>query len=194
MLFKRKKKYLRNVKEIGKRKYDFDISLEKDIYNYLSCYKMRRKVLDNLKDELRFDSYHKWRQYIREKYKDYDMDKLMEFSRYLNRELRGVKTGKAYWTMVIPVMLTLIITQISEWILELNFNVSEEPLNLAEDQVEFILIKIIAFVIVLAMGFGGYFLFLKKCLEPIFENDNEKWFLMDYKEVVDGIIEESKVK
>ena len=63
-MFRKRKKYRRQLDDIGKRKYSFDLKEEKKYYNYLSCSHMKKKDKNSLEDQYRFDSYKKWKQYI----------------------------------------------------------------------------------------------------------------------------------
>jgi len=179
MISKHKRKYLRELDDIGKRKYRFDLKMEKNVYKYISCYKMKEKEMDEMSDELKFDSYYAWKEYVCKKYSDYDLKSLMEFSRYLNRRIRGVKTGQSYWQLIVPVMLTISFTEFLKIFINLNFEV--ESFSGMRMKIGYCIVCIMVLTII-AVTIA---LFLKKIMDPIFYNDIESYFLMDYKEIKD---------
>lgn len=75
----------------GKYTFDtffFDEKKEKAIYDYLCKKKLNRKLLI---DEVKFESFHSWEQYIVNRYEAYSKASLIEFSKFLNWSLREAK-------------------------------------------------------------------------------------------------------
>ena len=182
MFFKRKR-YKRTLDDIGKEIYNFDLKKEKNIYNYVSCYKFTKKGKKQLDDELKFDSYGKWKNYIVTKYSECKSCQLEEFSRYLNQRIRNAKVNHTYWGMVIPIMLTIVTTRVLEVILNVNFNLLEGD-DLLIKIILYIVFMLIISIVILIPGF----LMIKEIVEPIFDNDMEKNLFEDYKEIIDDMM------
>ncbi|MBD5476827.1 MAG: hypothetical protein HDR17_12760 [Lachnospiraceae bacterium] len=117
----KRKKAEKTIEEIGKRWYDFDYKIERTIYCYLCCYRIRgwrtARNLRQLNEQLKFETYRQWRQYIGSKYKDYSRDKLNEFSRYLNQMIRNKRPFNEVLNILSTVAITLICTELFHLIL-----------------------------------------------------------------------------
>lgn len=174
---KRKKRTFENV---GKRWYDFDFQLERAIYCYLCCKRMKRKNLRKLDENLKFDSYHQWKQYICNKYKTFDKERLIEFSRYLNLGLRNIKPNKEYVNLIIQCFVPVALSIIADKFLDLNFESSG---------ISFISFLIVRIVLI---GFWVMSIFdiIITTFTPIIENNIDLNMYIDYKEIIDGIVNE----
>lgn len=127
-----------------------------------------------LDEQLKFETYRQWRQYIGSKYIDYSRDKLNEFSRYLNQIIRNKRPFDKALNILSTALITLICTEL--------FNVflsTFEELN--EKFVWLILCMLLVF-------FAACY--IVKFINPIFDNHFERNFLADYKEIIDDIISE----
>lgn len=78
----KKKEFRKYMKE----EFLLDIRTEYAIYMYLCKQKVRRKKL--LSDDIKFNRYKDWKNYIINKYQGYGKDSLQEFNRMLNFQLR----------------------------------------------------------------------------------------------------------
>lgn len=173
----KKKKNKRSLNVIGKRKYDFDITLEKQIYSCLCCSYGAKKAFKKLDNEFKFNSYQQWKQYICNKYEHYSREDLIEFSRYLNQKIRDIKPIYEIWDLFFPVILTVIMTYGIDKLFKFEF--SGLPF------LTFLIMKlflIIIFVIPLL-------LLIRQILLPMFDNSLEENFLHDCKEIIDEIID-----
>lgn len=177
---KRKKKK-RSLKHIGERKYNFDITLEKQIYSCLCCSYGSKKAFKKLDDKLKFNSYKQWMQYVCNKYENYCKEDLIEFSRYLNQHIRNIKPFREFWDLFFPIVLTVLFSYGLDKFLEIKFHF--EKLSFFTFLSILIIFLLLLIFIVLPLIF-----FIRNILLPIFDNDIEENFFKDYKEIIDEII------
>lgn len=192
----------RTLNNKGKEVYDFNYESEKDIYKYV-CYmhvgKIKLRELE--KKKCKFDTYMSWEQYVRNKCSKFPLEKLNEFSRYLNQRKRNLKTNIECWKIVAAVLLTFLVTDIvSKCIVELTTllaDTSSEIIKLLKViNISSLLIGdyvvLIVTMVVLLMIFGvsivGVIYAVRDVISPIWENDTEENLLADYKEIVDKMI------
>lgn len=178
-----KKKYKRDFNNVGRIKYNFSFQKEKNIYCNVCMRRMKRKRIKNLEEELKFCTYSEWKKYICYKYRDYDKETLEDFSRYLNQGIRNVQPGREYLNLFIPVILTLIVTETLNGMLKISEAI--EALS--------IVAGIIVLLIVLVILFIPIIYFIWTTLIPICDNNIEESMFIDYKEIIDEIIE-SRIK
>lgn len=69
---------------------------EKVIYAYLCKDKLDKEQKKLLTDEMKFENFHSWEQYIINRYKAYSKPSLIEFSKFLNKKLREAKNHNNY--------------------------------------------------------------------------------------------------
>lgn len=159
--------------------YKFDIAQEQYIYKYLCTGNI--KEMKKISPDTRFNTYGQWKQYILDKYHDFSDQKLVEFSHFLNQCLRKIRPVYEYWKMMIPVILTLIIDKL------FKFLVSMEDFKL-NSLVE---------AIVNCMLVGGTLIFfiylMARIAIPLSNGENERNFYLDYKEIIDEMIEKRKI-
>lgn len=172
-----KRKSGRTLDNIGIRWYDFDFQLEKNIYCYLCCDKMKKRKLKKLDEKLKFVSYSQWKQYICDKYKNYNKDELMEFSRYLNQRIRNIKPSGEFIRLLFSAIITLVVTKM----VEVFYLIDTTGLNsmLSIFIMEFILIFFVVIPVIL---------FLIETFIPIREDNIDENLLKDYKEIIDEIL------
>lgn len=175
-----KNKERRTLDNRGWKEFKFDFQGEKNIYLYLWRIKLRKKKVMKLEGKLKFDKYENWKQYVRKQHIGDGIDKLEEFSRFLNQKLRNLNPNQEYWNTFIPIMATLVI----EEGFDMLFEKQEEFVKLGFwvgliSQIIFTLIVIISMVV-----------FILKVVMPIWDNNTDRDFLEDYKEIIDEILEE----
>lgn len=166
-----KRKKRKTFDDIGKQKYDFDIQRELICYKALCSYKLRKKNLKKLKkfeNYLKINSYMEWKSYIIKKYKTYDRGKLIEFSRYLNRAIRDNEPDREYWEVMTTVCVTFFLTKYFECFFDMKLSG--------------ILLWIIGLI---PLGIG----LLHSFFLPISDNNINLYLLVDYKEIIDEMIE-----
>lgn len=168
----------RNINAVGKDNYKFDYELERDIYYYLCCKHIKQKRLNAMSENVKFDSYMQWEQYIFDKCADYPYEKLIEFSKYLNQRIRNKKPGHEYLAIIGPIFFTIIATRLPEIIEELNKIISQGVSLLA----------IVFPVVVMCVLIILFKKFVFKIIFLIGDNLDDEYFFMDYKEIVDKII------
>lgn len=173
----------RTLYMIGKEMYDFDMSEEIEIYFYVCCQKNMNKK-EKIKEEYKFNSYLSWRNYIIQKYKDWDIDRLINFSRFLNQLKRNKKAHLSICNMMLPVLFTIFLSSCFSFILNLDFKDV-----IVRNYIEFIILGIIIFVLIIFALFILAYM-VKEIIEPVYSFDMEGNFYADYKEIVDDIIKE----
>lgn len=174
------KKSKRSPKERGKRWYNFDFQFEKAIYDYLCCKRVKKKMLRKLDENLKFESYQQWKQYVVNKYQKLSVAKLTEFSRFLNQEIRDLKPSHEYWSIMGSALMAVIFTNIIDVAVraEVDFNgIPAWAIFIIIVFIEIVIVLLVLFCIVQTMG-------------PIFDNSASEGLLRDYKEIIDGIISE----
>ena len=172
----KKKNRRKDFATLGKEIYGFDLQSERYIYDYLCCFRMKKKKLRQLDNEHKFNSYKQWEKYIKGKYSGYDSETLIEFSRYLNQRIRIVNSSSEYWKLCAPVILTLILSKLVEVLYS-----SEPDLNGAP-------LAAILFLITLLIVFLIFSIW--QVVSPIFDDYWDGYMLKDYKEIIDSMIED----
>lgn len=180
----------KNEENSNNMKFAFDMQKEKIIYKYLSPYNLSKSEKKKLSVNMKFDTYMKWKNYIREKYSEHSVEYLEEFTRYLNHKLRGSNSFNSYWRLFIPVMITLILNKFTEIYVDamnIKFNYGPEPLK-------GMLIVWIFYIIVTIIIFTTAFTLIKQIIKPTIDNEIENNLLIDYKEIIEEIIDEKTGK
>lgn len=176
------KKAGKTLDEIGKRRHDFNFKSEKIIYYYLCCIYIKKKELENLKDDLKFEEYGKWKNYICNKYQNYSKDKLIEFSRYLKLMIRNIKPSHEYWTIMATAFLSMLFSMVINVAMGIHNDFSNYPVWIT---------------LLVSSVLGALFIILLvyliiKIVYPIYDNHFDEDFLKDYKEIIDDIIYEKE--
>ena len=176
-----RKKEKRTLDVVGKKNYEFDYIKEKNAYMYLCCLRMKKKDRKNLSENMKFDTYKEWVEYIKSKCTTYSDDKLKEFSRYLNQRLRNTKPEHEYWSLLGPIFLTLLFTQLPDIIRGIvDADLSSLPL----------LGKII-YLLFAGVLISPVIYCMWSMVKPIWDNNTDEHFFEDYKAIIDRMIEES---
>lgn len=172
---KKGKRMKRSLDSIGKRWHEFDINLERNIYSYVCCAKMNGITTWRLDKNLKFETYQQWKNYIVNKYENVDKDMLVEFSRYLNQNVRNLKPTYEYWVIEATVVLTLASTKVIDIFLGTQMNFEEIYAFVAAFIFEILVVIFLIFVVF-------------KTMKPLFDSNLDENFLRDYKEIIDEII------
>jgi len=146
----------------------FDEKKEKAIYKYLCKKKSNKKLLT---DEIKFESFHSWEQYIVKRYEAYSKASLIEFSKFLNLNLRQAKESndifQSMGMLYLPIILTAYVTQC------------------LADKFQNGIFLFISFVVGQALLIAIFFLLKKLC------GDEERvYFFEDVKDIIDKMIKE----
>nr|WP_296093270.1 hypothetical protein [uncultured Dorea sp.] len=175
--------------EIGKREYDFDYEKEKRFYSYLCFQKTKKKKFESDLQKLNkgrkgneqytFESYTNWKKYIVEKYKSdkYSLETLIDFSAYLNWGSIRLHPGREGWSILSAAYVTLLFTEISKLLIpscEIN-------------SITWVLIMLIILIPLV-------YIVTLNVLSPIYDNNIVENMYIDYKKVIDELIEERKQK
>ncbi|MDE6750265.1 MAG: hypothetical protein K2K21_14570 [Lachnospiraceae bacterium] len=165
--------------KIGKRWHNFDLKSEKKIYCYL--WFVRNGILkpQRLDNDLKFESYQQWKKYVNNKYENFNVGELIEFSRYLNQSLRIIKPTQEYMMIIMTALMTLSLSKLIDFFVNRNIELS----NIMLENIIRTVIYSIVFIL-------SIFFFVIPTFMPILKNDTEKNFLSDYKEIIDEMISE----
>lgn len=174
-----KRKYkMKRLGEIGKRYYDFNVAYEKNIYDYLCCNNNNKRV-KNIKC---YETYADWKKYIWAKYNTYSTEKLMEFSRYLNLQIRNHEPVCNAYNLTIPVVLTTIITTLISLLHDEQLYQALE--NLSCGGWEKLMIMLVIEMVCVAI----FIKLVISVLLPLWDTNIEMYFFVDYKEIIDELV------
>lgn len=167
----------RHLDYIGENTYDFDFELERAIYCYV-CHthislKQKKKLKKN--EQYKFELYKQWKDYICNKYEQYSLEILHEFSRYLNQRYRNIQPESEYWKLIVPVVMTLATTKEFEYLVDIKY-----PDLLSATIVSVIIFPFIMITIIF---------FIWNTIKPIWQSSMQQNLLLDYKEIIEEIIE-----
>ena len=100
---------------------------------------------------------------------------MIEFSRYLNQNVRNLKPTYEYWATVTTVILTLALTKVFDVFLSA--------------QIDFKGILSIVTVFIFEIFVEIFLIFVVfQTMKPIFDSNLDENFLRDYKEIIDELI------
>lgn len=179
-IVKNKRIFKKKSRRLDEEYYNFSTYEEKLIYRYLCCKHIRRKELSKIPELHKFHKYHEWYDYIEKKYGNCSIDGLVEFWHFLNQKSRNVKPKYEYWTLCIPVGLTLIVNEI----FDLTLKFSDIKINCLSDKI----IAFVVYMIVVAI-FAKIVMMIMKSL---FDQYDDSCFYEDYKAIIDDLIEKKK--
>lgn len=177
---KKSKRMKRSLDSIGKRWHEFDINLERNIYSYVCCTKMNRIKAWRLDKNLKFETYQQWKNYIVNKYENVDKDMLVEFSRYLNQNVRNLKPTYEYWGIAATVVLTLALTKVIDIFLATQMDF--------EGIYAFVAVFIFEIFVAIFLIFVIF-----QTMKPLFDSNLDENFLRDYKEIIDDLIAKNNI-
>ena len=179
-IVKNKRIFKKKSRRLDEEYYNFSTYEEKIIYRYLCCKHIRRKELSKIPELHKFHKYHEWYDYIEKKYGNCSIDGLVEFWHFINQKSRNVKPKYEYWTLCIPVGLTLIVNEI----FDLTLKFSDIKINCLSDKI----IAFVVYMIVVAI-FAKIVMMIMKSL---FDQYDDSCFYEDYKAIIDDLIEKKK--
>lgn len=174
----------KTFEKIGNDYYGFQFQLEKNIYCYLCCKHVKRIEVYRgirfckLDEKQKFNTYHQWKQYIYNKYCNYTIEELSEFSRYLNQMIRDKKPNQENSIIVITVVLTLLFSEIYKKVEKFISHILEFKYGLG--------------IIVMVCACMSIAIFISRITFPIFDNSLEENFFRDYKGIIDNMLGEKK--
>lgn len=179
-IVKNKSIFKKKSRRLDEEYYNLYKYEEKLIYRYLCGKYIRRKELSKIPELHKFHKYHEWYDYIEKKYGNCSLEGLIEFWHFLNQKSRNVKPKYEYWTLCIPVGLTLIVNEI----FDLTLKFSDIKINCLSD-------KIIAFVVymIVVAVFAKIVIMI---MQPLFDQNDDSCFYEDYKAIIDDLIEKKK--
>ena len=165
-----------NVRNIA-ASYKFDESYEMNIYKYLCCRKMKKKIKEKMDNDIKFITYHQWENYIQNKYKNLNKYELKEFGHFLNLKSRNLKPEYEYWRIVIPTLFTII-----------SEKVFDALINIGIIKISSILQFIVQLVIIIGVGTisARVIALIAKNIWDVSDKSN---FYYDYKEIINNMIE-----
>ncbi len=168
-----------SMEKLGKEYYDFDFLEEKNIYKYLCRRHMKKNSIKKMDNNLKFETYEQWKRYIFNKYKDYQNEKLIEFSYFINQKIRDVKPRREFWNIIITIIVTLNVEKILEDISNISGTSILEKIG-----------GVIALIVIIMVVVW----FIIWITGRIFDEADEENLYRDYKEVIDEMIEKNYKK
>ena len=164
-----------SIHERGIEQYDFDFSKEIAIYKFLCAETLTKKQKKLLLETEKFNTYEAWKNFIEDKYSNYPIEGLKEFSRYLSHQARKTTPTRELSSSFISAMFSCILTF---FITKLYSEIF--------DYTVFVTIFLF-FIIALA-----YCLTIPKLIvmssELFFDNSIKEALYKDYKEIIDSIV------
>lgn len=168
--------------------YNFDFNKEFTIYKYLCGEKLTKRQWKYLNEDNSFDFYRDWEHYVRQKYQNYNTDKLNEFCRYIEHIKRTEEPQIDYWKVAFSAIVSYIIIdgvkEISDEISVLN--------NLVENVLSGIIVLFTS-IILYVIAFGSMILLLLAFIEKIFSGNLERYFLEDYNNILQKLLMEKNM-
>lgn len=180
-MFKRKKSK-RNLDNIGRMQYGFDLEYEKNIYLYVSACYMKKKQKKALEEKHKFNTYQEWREYIRNRYACMDKIWLESFSRYLNQKVRTVELSNAYFVLCSSAVLSVFLAELLKFII-----IDKIPIN-NDGTWQYVLSVLIYAIMCIGCVLLPVPVVLKMMANQTFGYGEEKNLIIDYKEVIDEMI------
>lgn len=179
-IVKNKSIFKKKSRRLDEEYYNFYTYEEKLIYRYLCGKRIGQKELSKIPELHKFHKYHEWYDYIEKKYGNCSLEGLIEFWHFLNQKSRNVKPKYEYWTLCIPVGLTLIVNEI----FDLTLKFSDIKINCLSDPI----IAFVVYMIVVAI-FAKIVIMI---MQPLFDQNDDSCFYEDYKAIIDDLIEKKK--
>lgn len=161
--------------ENGVGNYDFNFNKEIRKYIFLCGEKMTRKQWKLLQEDEKFYAYEEWKSYIENKYSNYPVNGLREFSRYLNHMLRKTLPTKEFISPYASAILSCVLTFYVAEISNIGFGNS--------------VMLVVLFIILIFLCFSIGYLVIK-LVQLFWHNSIKECFYKDYKEIIDNIIKE----
>lgn len=178
----KRKREKRISDNIGKTQFNFDIQLERGIYSYLYGIRASKNSKKFLDEQFKFCFYSDWKKYIQNKYKNYDCEKLNNFRKYLCQKIRNEKPAFEYWKMSIPVLMSVIISQLTEMIRNiLNIRYSTTSFFIVATWLSVIIVMILPVIYI-----------VYSLIAVLWDSNADKDLLEDYIEVIDILIDEKQ--
>ena len=160
----------------GIENYFFDYNEEIRIYSFLCGEKMTKKEYLKLKDNEKLSKYAEWESYVRNKYSNYPIDGLKEFSRYLNHRMRMYYPERNFIGPVASALIAAILTLLLD-----NINL-DLPSIWAFALYALIIVSLSVFICLLIIDISKMY----------YNNSFKENFYKDYKEIIDILIEEKE--
>lgn len=161
---------------IGKKEYDFKLKEEVKIYKgvcgeHLHFFQ-RRKLKKSGKN---FYTYREWKNYVSNKYEQYDIGQLEELERYLRYKSKRWNIENGYLLLLLTIMCTFVMTTLGDAFLE--------KIKLGQNN-NIVISTAISIVIVV--------LYFFVCYKKFVEFQITTLCCEDYLEIIRNIIEEKK--
>lgn len=169
-----------SIGHIGNEYYQFDKNYEILMYKYVCHKHLNRIECKNIKVENKYETYSQWKAYVCGKYNVFSDDKLNEFDHFLNQRIRNVGAEFEYWKLIIPVILTLLTDKLFESLYSI--------VGIGVDSILQLIIEMVVIIVMILLG--G--LVVTKIIDPIARVSTERNFFIDYKEIIDEMLEKRR--
>lgn len=147
----------------------FDKERELNIYRFLCKKKVKKKKIKEISDCL-FERYNDWKNYITNKYQNYESQQLIEFSKFLNLQIRESKSFSPIIIMYFSPVVAFYISLLGDKLLNVNYTKQN--------------------IFPICIGIMGCLIFIVVVAYNMYSEENMKnGFYEDYKEIIDELIE-----
>lgn len=174
LLIKIREKIMNKGKE--RKKCYVDLKKEFTIYKYVCRRRIKFNERKSLNDLVKFDTHNEWIHYVVCSNKVYSKDELEEFRAYLIQRQRNINPSKEYWSLSVPVCMTII--------LDRAMNMLDVLGKIQKKSVGIIMVIIIG-VFVIEVFIVGVLVFLIKNIGDYEDRIN---FYKDYISIIENMI------
>ena len=145
-----------------------------------------------MKEESKFCCYSDWKKYVNEKYSEYSSKELMDFSRFLNQGIRRSKPDREYWKMCIPIVISFIFTNFIQMIIQASLEIQEADFSNMQFSgiAGYLGVGLLLLVILIICLVYAFY----RVLYPLWDSNMEKNLFIDYKEIIEQMMEEKLKK
>ncbi len=169
------------ITEVGKLSYDFDFSLEKKIYGYVSMEYFQNNNL-KIPENLKFTTYTEWKNYVQKKYIESNAQQLENFLHYLIAILKRRKPQNENLKMMVSAVVAFVFSLLTNLFIEISDALKRENI-FATFIVEWLLIFVVFFIM---------FYYFGQSIRFFTQNDMEDNMLKDYINVIEDMLNEKQ--
>lgn len=176
-----RKKGKRSFRETGKLRYNFDFSLEKKIYGYVSM-ETPQKRYSKIPKKYQFTKYTEWKSYVQNNYIESNTEQLENFLHYLEYALKRRKPEDEYYKMVISATIANCISQLVQFLISINASLVKE--NIVGKCIGQLLAVIVIFPLI--------FCFIWNTIGVISQSNMEDNMLKDYIDIIQDMLNKKR--
>lgn len=171
----------------GVNYYHFDFEKEFAVYKYLCGEKVTNKQWKYINDNNSFEFYGQWETYVRQKYQEYDVNKLSEFRKYLQHRKRKMELHNNYWNVTFSALMGCFLAGGVNGMLNGIFILEEQMQDIMSLKVNLLFLFVVCAVVSVAV-----FFLIMLYLDKIFAASLKRYFFEDYDHIIKNIIAEKE--